>query len=68
MEKFILVFGKCLVISFMLFLLCLITPSKPYASADINPDENNLFGIHILFPEEIETAAKLVNSRMVNER
>lgn len=46
----------------ILFFSCLILPAKSHAIVSINPDENNMFGIHILFPEEVNETAKLVNS------
>src|ERR1035437_9417263 len=36
--------------------------TKTYATYDPHSVANNIFGIHILFPEELNEAAKLVNS------
>lgn len=38
-------------------------PKQSYAIYDPLSQPNNMFGIHILFPEEIDDAAKLVNSK-----
>lgn len=42
--------------------LFFIFPKKSYALYDPLSVQNNFYGIHILFPEEISDAAKLVNS------
>lgn len=49
------------VIIFIVF-ICL-TPRSVSAVVDPKAVENNKFGIHILFPNELEDAAKLVNSQ-----
>jgi len=46
-----------------LFFLFLLFSGESLAIYDPLKNANNFFGIHILFPEELETAAKLVNSR-----
>lgn len=47
---------------FISFLFFLIFPKSIYAGSDPLSVPNNKFGVHILFPEEIDDAAKLVNS------
>lgn len=48
---------------FLLFILSLnFLPTAAFAIEDPRLLPNNKFGVHILFPEEIEEAAKLVNS------
>lgn len=49
-------------ILFLFFLVLAIWPSRVLAIEDPTALPNNKFGIHILFPSELETAAKLVNS------
>lgn len=46
----------------LLTLLFLILPARSYAIYDPLALKNNLFGIHILFPQELSEAASLVNS------
>lgn len=47
----------------MFFLIILLTvSSKVYAISDPTKVQNNRFGIHILFPEEVELASEMVNS------
>lgn len=55
MRKFLLAF--VFILSFFLFL-----PRQSFAVEDPLKVPNNKFGIHILFPSELEDAAKLVNS------
>lgn len=49
------------IITFITFLF--LTPKDVLAVVDPKTVENNKFGIHILFPNELEDAAKLVNSQ-----
>ncbi len=44
-----------------LFLLFLMTPARVMAIVDPLARENNKVGVHVLSPDEIETASKLVN-------
>jgi hypothetical protein len=48
-------------IIFIVVISCLLS-TKAYATYDPHSVANNLFGIHILFPEEVSKAADLVNS------
>lgn len=56
MKRFLLIFS--LTFFYVLFLL----PNYSFAIEDPLSLPNNKFGVHILFPEEINEAAKLVNS------
>ena len=55
---------KLLKIVCLIMLLTIISSflTKTYATYDPNSVKNNIFGIHILFPEELSKAAELVNS------
>lgn len=53
---------KTFLIIFHLIFLLFIFRTSSYAVYDPLSKPNNFFGIHVLFPEEIEEAAKLVNS------
>lgn len=53
---------KYLLASLAMLLVILTNPSKITAISDPLEVPNNKFGIHILYPEELSLAAKLVNS------
>ncbi len=54
--------NKLLLIIFVLILLGFLLPTFSYAIYDPVSKPNNNVGIHILFPDELSDAAKLVNS------
>ncbi len=52
---------KRIILITLFFFTAIFSPQKLYAVENPSAVANNKFGIHILFPEEIEHAAKLVN-------
>lgn len=53
---------KAFLVSTLVFMLVMVTPPPLFAAENPLAKPNNKVGIHILFPEELEEAAKLVNS------
>jgi hypothetical protein len=51
-----------LLFAFLFYFTLLISPNKTLAIVDPLSYDNNKIGIHILFTEELENAAKLINS------
>ncbi|MBI2074993.1 MAG: hypothetical protein HYT83_04120 [Candidatus Levybacteria bacterium] len=53
---------KFLMSVILAMLTVLVLPMSQYALEDPRSTINNIYGVHILFPEEIQEAARLVNS------
>lgn len=53
---------KIFILFFCFFIFLFYILPKVYAIENPTTGDNNIFGIHILFPEELSEAAKLVNS------
>lgn len=57
---------KTIVLVLVLIVIMPLFLTKTYATYDPHSVANNIFGIHILFPEELNRAAELVNSNNGN--
>jgi len=55
-------FKKYILILLFIVFVYFIFPSKTYSIYDPTSKQNNMVGIHILFPSELSEAARLVNS------